>query len=291
MPTKLAYNLKNQDGTPVAWGDGCVDLHPQMKVHEYFKAFMDERLPHINPESPPIVARANVHRWMRDYIQLLCGSVVASIDSIVDPTANWKDAAIHWRFTVPGSWAELPTVANFRRLAEGAIYHCIGDRDGSKVITKITEARAAAHCLLKYGSAASVDGYAAGNTVLSCDIGGATTDIAVSQIGAPGLLKIPKQLGMHLGGLADIDRRFILHAQNILNCAGVPNSMEAAQILSRTEFRVVKREFTGKQADNWVRFPLLSTWEASVWRPAGNMSSTGTRIDDGKEGKQLLIHV
>jgi hypothetical protein len=144
---------------------------------------------------------------------------------------------------------------------------------------------------LKYGSAARVDGYTPGNTVLSCDIGGTTTDIAVTQIEAPGLLKIPKQLGMHLTGMMNIDARFILHAQKILNCAGVSNSMEKAQILCRTKFQAAKEEFTGEQTDKWVSFPLLPIWEARIWRPPGNMSSTCTRVDNWEgNGKQLLIH-
>lgn len=135
---------------------------------------MDEHSPLTSTlESQKWSSHAIDQRCMLDFMNLICEQITAGIDS--KHGVSWKNATIQWIFSVPGSWAELPTVANSKRLAEDAIYRCIGERPGSKVFTSPTETRASAHCLLKNGSVSAITAYAPGNFVLSCDIGGATT--------------------------------------------------------------------------------------------------------------------
>lgn len=264
----VAYDTNSGDSLPLAWGEACVYLRPPIKIQECFKTSIDDNRPaDTSPESQSLVAQAIPQRWMRDYMQLLFGHIVAHIDSKLEP--DWKEATIHWVFTVPGSWADFPTVANFKRLAGDAVRLCIGERKASKIIVNFTEAQASAYCLLKHGPAASIEGYTPGKTVLSCDIGGATTDIAVSQIIAPGLLTTPMQLGMHPVGVADISKQFRLHIQQTLENAGVANPMEMAQDIAQQNF--LKTFTEGGPRPNG-RISIFVPGICSVWRPPRGQS-------------------
>lgn len=237
--------------------------------------------------------RANDYLYMLDFIHLICEHIIADIDSAGQDSKleiSWKKGTIHWIFCVPGGWAELPTLANFKRLAEDAIYRCIGDCEGSKVFTRPTEARASAHRLLMNGSASSMVAYKPGNIVLSCDIGGATTDIAVSRIEAPGLLRTPMQLDIHPAGGATVDTLFIIHVQKFLETAGVSDSMKIAQRVSSDQFSIAKETFTLRNRDVWIPFQLPASCKVRNWRPSEDAMSIETKICEGVGCRILMIH-
>jgi hypothetical protein len=288
VPTMVAYDEKSRDSQPLAWGTACMYLPATTTIQECFKASLDDKCPpKTNPEPQSVVAGATPQRWMRDYMHLLFSNIIADMEPKLDQY-DWKEATIYWVFTVPGSWAEFPAVANFKRLAGEAICLCIGNRKSSKIIIDTSEAKASAYSLLKGGFAASIQGYASGNRVLSCDIGGATTDIAVSQILAPGLLTTPMQLEMHPLGMADISKAFRLHIQQVLDNAGAANSRGVARTLAQKHFM---NTFTELRLRTDARVAIEVPGSCSVWCPPENTSANGTRIEEGGlTGKVLLIH-
>ena len=284
----MAYDKEKDDGPPAAWGHECNQVGRTIRVQRCFKAFIDEKyLPVADGDSLPLFTRADIHRWMRDYIQVFCSAILANIASFHDQS-TWKDSVVNWVFTVPGSWAEFPTIADFRSLAEEAVFTSIGERNGSRITTVTTEARASAQWLLKNGSQMSASGYTPGSTVLSCDIGGETTDIAVCRVIAPGLLGTPRQLDLYPKGDTCVDAWFEEHVRQVLENAGVTDSMRVAEKLCQVDFQGIKKSFTG--ANEWITIPLQGLPETG-YQVAGVPGSKSTRVEITSEGVHaLLIH-
>ncbi len=65
---------------------------------------------------------------------------------------------MNWVFTVPGSWPEFPTVADFKCIALNALNQLPGDGNARQVTVDIKEAGAAAQFLTKFASKKTTQG-------------------------------------------------------------------------------------------------------------------------------------
>lgn len=204
IPTKVEYDLES--GKAIRWGNHC-DRTPALRVtdahgvKEFFKTFFaTSTLPSVIPNAPD--NRETLNRWVIDYLRLFCGSVASQVDDRIQaqiqnspslPRQNWRRGKIYWNFTFPGSWG-LSNATKFRSLAEQAVMHDLQDRTNIHnihVYCQTTEGAASARCLMAYALHSAVDKkrYVLDKSAVSCDVGGATTDIMVSRVSEVGMLE------------------------------------------------------------------------------------------------------
>ncbi|KAH6694209.1 hypothetical protein BKA61DRAFT_584359 [Leptodontidium sp. MPI-SDFR-AT-0119] len=198
IPTMLAYD---SNGTLMAWGK-C-EGGPYDRFQECFKSYIATT---TFPDFP--------------------GALTS------------KNGYLTWNFTVPGSWAKFPVVADFKRLAENAVFSCFTTTDKIRVHAHLTEGEASAICVLSRSTVAKSHEFAVGDIVVSCDIGGATTDIAISIVSGAGKLDPCPPLQLHPVGLMSINRNFWELARQTFRLAGLQQNADglAWRIASSGEF-------------------------------------------------------
>ncbi|KAF4635916.1 hypothetical protein G7Y89_g2160 [Cudoniella acicularis] len=158
-------------------------------------------------------------------------------------------------------WAKFPVVADFRRLAEDAISSSFENTKSVRVCCDVTEATASALSLL-----VNIDNEAAptqerryniGNTVITCDIGGSTTDTAVSTVSSAGRLHTWPQLESVSTGTVTIEKAFWLHAREILQSAGVSDpDLVALEVTRSWRFRDTYVKFANHRSDQPLRVEI-----------------------------------
>ncbi|PVH80821.1 hypothetical protein DL98DRAFT_531842 [Cadophora sp. DSE1049] len=218
IPTALAYDPLDDRGFPIAWGQGCENMGAD-QVKQCFKAFIGNpatiHAAEIKLWAP--TSQLELRRWTRDYLYALCSKAADTIDIELCP--GWRSEDVIWNFSVPGRWSYHPVVANFKQLAEDAVSSCGFRKECVKVLA--TEAEASAHSILNQCQlSAGNEKFAVGNVVISCDIGGATTDVAISEIVGPGKLASWRKLALEPRGVVIFEQRFWEHAEQVLRSAG-----------------------------------------------------------------------
>jgi hypothetical protein len=288
IPTKLAYDPQDTEGPPIEWGRECNQLPPG-QIKECFKAFMGAASfsngPNTVPGRPD--SQLELHRWVRDYLGAFCADVVDIIDNQSN-AAGWKDAMVIWNFTVPGSWAVFPVVADFKRLARDAVSSCFPNANCKdfRISTDVTEATASALCLLATSSGKD-NKYSVGNTVISCDIGGATTDIAVSSVSSAGRLTTWPQSKTESVGMVAVEIAFWLHARHTLRSAGAQNPDQLALEMARGfVFKYEMKNFTTHRNGDRIRIRLPASCNVEKLSPSEKRNTSMSVI----EGKDLCIH-
>ena len=81
-----------------------------------------------------------VERWYRDYLQKMYDYLKFNLGGELSGT-TWKDARVEFIFSVPTTWAPVPTVENFKRIVRDAGF---GSQTHHSVNIGLTEAEAAA---------------------------------------------------------------------------------------------------------------------------------------------------
>jgi hypothetical protein len=283
-PDQARLRSPGHRGTPHCVGGEMRPTPGQSK--ECFKAFMGAASfsngPNTVPGGPD--SQLELHRWVRDYLGAFCAAVVDFIDH--KAVAGWRDATVIWNFSVPGSWAVFPVVADFKRLAGDAVSSCFPNAKDFRIFTDVTEATASALCLLAT-SLGKDKQYSIGNTVISCDIGGATTDVAVSSVSSAGRLATWPQSKTESVGMVTVDIAFWLHARHTLRSAGAQNPDQLALEMARGKpFQHAKAVFTRHQNEDRVRIKLPMSCNVQKWSPSETPSSSMSVIDE----QRLCIH-
>ncbi|CZR59487.1 uncharacterized protein PAC_09379 [Phialocephala subalpina] len=284
IPTCLAYDPKDNEGPPIAWGEECDGLPPG-QIKECFKAFMGATsFSNANTVPGGPGSQRELHRWVCDYLGAFCAGVADFIDGQTAP--GWRNATVLWSFTVPGSWAMFPVVADFKRLAGDAVSSCFPNAKSFRISTDVTEAAASALYLLAAGSANDKQ-YNVGSTVISCDIGGATTDVAVSTVSSAGRLITWPQLQTESVGTVTMEKAFWLHARHTFRSAGVQNPDQLALEMVRSwELRTARATFTKHQSEDHVKIRLPTSCNMRKWSPSETPSTIMSTIERG----YLCIH-
>lgn len=282
LPTKVAYDPEDPDGPIIAWGKPCDDL-PFKQVKQCFKAFIGATTFPIIPCKVPGAPRSQkeLHRWVRDYLRAFCMNIMEHID-MVNHGPAWRSAVI-WNFTVPGTWPSFPVVADFKRLAEEAVSSYFEEPENFRIYANLTEGKASAMSLMVNGSANKANKYAIGNVVISCDIGGATTDIAVSTVSAAGRLEHWPQLRVEPTGVVTIERQFWNHACRTLREANVELADDIALELAR-DGRLIWAQvyFSRLHSEQVVHIRLPESCKVRDWSPSGSSSPQLLFIEKGK---------
>ena len=167
---------------------------------------------------------------------------------------------------MPGIWPQYPVVANFKQLAEEALSSCfIGQTIRVEVLA--TEAEASAQCILNQGQlCADNERYSVGNVVISCDIGGATTDVAISEIVGPGKLAAWSKLTSQPRGVIAFEQRFWEHTEQILRSAGAQEPGKwALEITKSDDLAKARNGFSKSYGD--VAIPLPKACCIKTWQP------------------------
>jgi hypothetical protein len=238
--------------------------------------------PNAVPGGPD--SQRELHRWVRDYLGAFCAEALDFIDGRA--VAGWRDATVIWNFTVPGSWAVFPVVADFKRLAGDAVSSCFPNAKDCRISTDVTEATASALCLLA-ASLGKDKQYSVGNTIISCDIGGSTTDVAVSSVSSAGRLATWPQSKTESVGTVTVEKAFWLHARHILRSAGAQNPDQLALEMARGEpFQEERALFTRHQNEDRVRIKLPKSCNVQEWSPSETPSTSMSVIEKHK----LCIH-
>jgi hypothetical protein len=285
-PTNLVFDSGSKDGLPVAWGFEHTGL-PGQNTRECFKAFMGVSQSKFAESSIPSapMSKTELHHWIREYLRAFCARAVSAIDMRLPST--WKKASIDWSFTVPGSWSPLPVVEDFRRLAENAVSSSLQEARHVRVHTDVTEAHASAMCLLISGLIAQEKSYSVNNTVISCDIGGSSSDVAVSRVNGPGVLIPLCNLQLNPSGFTTVEKGLFLHIMQTLASAGAPCPMDLALRMVRVRNTIQDiREFTDKQGKDWISLTIPDTPTIGSLRLSRLAGSKKTYI----EGSRMYIH-
>lgn len=279
----MAYDPRYKDGPPIAWGDKC-DTLPCIQVKEYFKTFIGATTFASEAQTIPggPASQEELDRWVCDYLTAFCTDIVVHIDK--SAAAGWRDARVTWNFTVPGCWAAFP-VSKFAAIAQKAVSSCLQNDTDPIIFTNTTEGMASAQCLLITGSAINKEAYSLGNVVVSCDLGGATTDIAVSTVyprSSVENLETRPQLETRPIGTVTIDSAFWLHAQDTLKSAGVQNPDYIALEMARGEnFKTARGLFTQAQIEDRILIRLPFSCNLRNWSPPGPPSTNVSVIENG----------
>lgn len=151
----------------------------------------------------------------------------------------------------------------------------------------MTGARASAMCLCVNGLIAQNKAYSIGNTTISCDIGGSSTDIAISRVWGPAVLKRFCQLELKPSGFTTVQRAFFLHVAQTLTRAGAhrPNDLAPKLVCDEGTVKIL-HGFTDKQHKDRVKLKLPSFCTVKSWPPSPQAGSKKTRI----EGLMIYIY-
>jgi hypothetical protein len=288
IPTKVAYELDGSNSLSlIAWGDGCSGL-PSANIRECFKTFMGFTNFATGPDSIPRgpTSCQELHHWMSDYLAAFCAEVISVIDGDTTSTAEWGDTTIIWNFTTPDCWKGQVNT-EFKRLVEATVSSKVPKCKSFHLFCNMTEGNASAQALLVECSGALQKHYSVGNTVISCDIGGATTDIALSTIVSTGKLSTWPPLGTHPTGTVTIEKAFWLHARHIFELAGIKDHEQMALEVARgRDLEQARANFTNRYNEKYLIFALSRWSNVDEWEPAESPTPAMSFIKTQK----LYIH-
>lgn len=182
MPTVLKYEgySSPRGGRLIAWGFEATQNSETLaerrnfKIVEWFKPYLNSAyLKAACRSSATFLPKSDseIRRWYIDYLRNLYDKVRADISRSLD-VLSLETKHIEFRFTWPTTWTAAD-IESFRECIVEA-----GFQDGGsshRVILSYSEAQAAA----LYVAGQLAEKVKDGDTVMVCDVGGGTTDIAV----------------------------------------------------------------------------------------------------------------
>lgn len=224
IPTVLEYESYGtpRSGKVRSWGFQAAQNseslvgRENLKVVEWFKPYLNANYLNAACQSSASFfpkSDAEVRRWYIDYLQQLYPKVQAEI---VGKLKNrpWDTLHIEFRFTWPTTWASAD-IESFRSCISRAGYGSGGKRH--RVNLMLSEAQAAALDV----AGRKLKDIKDGDTVMVCDVGGGTTDIAVVKASTDIDGRIRFDLDRSYAGSAvgttDIDAAFQLFVQRRLS--------------------------------------------------------------------------
>ncbi|KAL9119161.1 MAG: hypothetical protein Q9187_004284 [Circinaria calcarea] len=145
-----------------------------LRIVEWFKPYLDSDylIPACQSASAFLPkSESEVRRWYVDYLRRLYSRVQAEIIEKLKER-HWNTLHIEFRFTWPTTWTAA-AIKSFRDCILQAGYESGGQYH--RVHLKLSEAQAAALDVARRMRGEVVEG----DTVMVCDVGGGTTDIAV----------------------------------------------------------------------------------------------------------------
>lgn len=182
MPTVLKYEgySSPRGGRLIAWGfeatqnSETLAERKNFKIVEWFKPYLNSaylKAAHQSSATFLPKSESEIRRWYIDYLRKLYDKVRAEIlRSLKVLSLEMKH--IEFRFTWPTTW----TAADIESFRECIVEAGFQDGGGShRVILSYSEAQAAALHVAGQLAGKVKDG----DTLMVCDVGGATTDIAV----------------------------------------------------------------------------------------------------------------
>ena len=187
-PTRLRYDGDRLLDTSLDSQDQEFDVYNlngsntnTIRTAEWFKLYLDERFLMIAdrstvPQPPESVAEAQ--KWFTDYLRLVYGAIKQYW------TGNfhtwWTDAHVSFEFSYPAIW-DLATRESFFRCTIRSGFGS-GGKDHSARLA-LSEAEAATRYMnSEVGRFQFSTSLNEGDTVLVCDIGGATADLALLSV-------------------------------------------------------------------------------------------------------------
>jgi hypothetical protein len=283
VPTVVVYPTGSRE--PSSWGflsETIAETTADDKEYkEWFKTCLDPEKLLLRQREDPDGAPASlqeVERWYGDYLkkmyEYLCFKLGAELSGV-----GWEEARIEFIFSVPTTWAPVPTVENFKRIAREAGF---GLHHGHSLTIGLTEAEAAA----VHVSIEAPGIFRENDVLLVCDAGGGTTDLSVLRVtGTVNQAINLQQLDVVFGetiGSAAIDYEFEQLVMQRLTLAHATNPFPidpgdaAWEMMKSRDFQSIKCEF-GAADDT----PLFSIGIPRVSQGYNN-SDPDVRIRNGE---------
>lgn len=182
MPTVLKYEgySSPRGGRLIAWGfeathnSETLAERSNFKIVEWFKPYLNSAYLKAAQQSSATFlpkSESEIRRWYIDYLRNLYDKVRAEILRRLE-VLSLEMKHIEFRFTWPTTW----TAADIESFRECIVEAGFQDGGGShRVILSYSEAQAAALHVAGQLAEKVKDG----DTIMVCDVGGGTTDIAV----------------------------------------------------------------------------------------------------------------
>lgn len=250
VPTVVVYPFDSPE--PSSWGflsETAAETTAEDKDYkEWFKTCLDpeelRQKQYKDPEGAP-ESLQEVEKWYGDYLRKMYEYLSFKLGGELS-NISWEDAKLEFIFSVPTTWAPVPTVENFKRIVKKAGF---GSRASHKVTIGLTEAEAAA----VHVSTEAPGIFRENDIVLVCDAGGGTTDLSVLKVtGTVNQAIDLQQLDVVFGetiGSAAIDYEFEKLVMQRLTIANTTNPLSvdpadtAWAMMKSRDFQAVKCEY------------------------------------------------
>ena len=262
VPTSLVYWSEGVDrGSVKGWGFKAQNVDDSK---HWFKRFLDpanivqvretlrKRLGKEPVEGRDYPNHDEVKRWYKDYLQCVYHHLSQEIQN---KTGQWVHKRVQFIFSLPCTFQKQSLMRSLLGLIKEAGFG--GDGDKHTVELGLSEPEAAA--VFTIGQSA-ID-FQAGTTILVCDAGGGTTDLAVLQTASksdetPELEALVVAEGKNVGSTS-IDVAFKRMVENRLSAVNsvVPDNAAWAMMHS-PEFLVWKRAFGQDDSADLLDFPV-----------------------------------
>lgn len=250
MPTVVVYPTDSLE--PSSWGflsETAAEITSEDKEYkEWFKTCLDPEKLRQKQDEDPQGAPTNlqeVERWCGDYLRKMYEYLSFKLGSELSGV-SWHEACVEFLFSVPTTWAPVPTVENFRRIAKDAGF---GSCIHHSLTIGLTEAEAAA----VHVSTEAPGIFRENDVLLVCDAGGGTTDLSVLKVtGTVNQAIDLRQMDVVFGatiGSATIDYEFEQLVLQRLEKAHAVNPLPldpvdaAWEIMKSPDFQAVKCEY------------------------------------------------
>jgi hypothetical protein len=273
VPTRLVYA---NNGQVVSWGFGCDDesIMPGQKQFQWFKIYLDqdslERARAHGLDTPGSVHETKqlVTEYLRKVYQHIAHSMKRD-------GQGWSDKKIEFMFSTPTTWTNQAIVNEFAKAIREAGF---GSEPRHSAQLELTESEAAAVHTMKEKQVS----FNSGDSMLVCDAGGGTTDLALFKVtdatDPPVLKQLAQVQGVGIGSTV-IDRKFKeLVRQRLASypeaAAQLPEGL-AGSLANSQKFRAIKHGF-GTAAGNYDNYFLKL--DGVQW----NFSHVGLEIEGGR---------
>jgi hypothetical protein len=250
VPTVVVYPAGNRE--PSSWGflsETIAETTADDKEYkEWFKTCLDPEKLRLKQQEDPDGAPGSlqeVERWYGDYLRKMYEYLSFKLGGELSGV-RWEDARVEFIFSVPTTWAPVPTVENFKRIVKDAGF---GSRPGHSLTIGLTEAEAAA----VHVSIEAPGIFRENDVLLVCDAGGGTTDLSVLRVTntvnqAINLQQLDVVFGETIGSAA-IDYEFEQLVTQRLALAHTTNPLPidpgdaAWEMMKSRDFQAVKCEY------------------------------------------------
>jgi hypothetical protein len=250
VPTVVVYPTGFKD--PSSWGflseTAAETAADDKEYKEWFKTCLDpEKLRRKQLEDPEGAPESleEVEKWYSDYLRKMYEYLSFKLGGELSGV-SWEEARIEFIFSVPTTWAPIPTVENFKRLVKEAGY---GTHPNHDVNIGLTEAEAAA----VHVSTEAPGIFRENDVLLVCDAGGGTTDLSVLKVtGTVNQAIDLQQMDVVFGetiGSAAIDyefERLVMHRLTLAHSTN-PLPVDPAdagwEMMKSRDFQAVKCEY------------------------------------------------